>query len=64
MPQRRVLSVISGNVIRRQEPSPATRGKIVSKAEEGASQCKISHDFGIAKSTIADTVKHGPERQH
>jgi transposase len=64
MPQRRVFGEISGNVIRRKELSPATRGRIVGKAEEGASQRKISHDLGIAKSTVADTTKHAPERQH
>ncbi len=64
MPQRRVLSEISGNIIHRKELSPATRGKIVGKAEEGASQRKISHDLGVAKSTVADTIKHALERQH
>jgi transposase len=64
MPKRRVLSEISGNAIHRKELSPATRGKIIGKAEEGASQRKISRDLTIAKSTIADTIKHAPERQH
>lgn len=56
-PQRKPLGPVSGNRLLGQHLSQYTRGRIVGKAEEGASPAAIARELKLEYSTVARTIK-------
>jgi transposase len=56
MPPRRPLRAVSGNIVKRKELTPFTRGKILGRHGVGESAHTISQALGIPRRTVRDTI--------
>ena len=61
---RRFGQEISPNIRRRPHLTPEQRGKIVGAHEAGFSYRQITRQYGVAKSTICDTINHASQRNN
>ena len=59
---RTPLTPRSGNILKRKELTPYERGRIVGKAEEGASPAEIARCLKIPDSTVRDTISNDATR--
>jgi IS30 family transposase len=58
------LAQISGNITKRKELTPYTRGLIIGKHEAGVPISQISHTLGIPSSTVFETIQQNSKRDN